>query len=473
MDRRQFLQSLAGAGLAAAQTSRPLNFIFILADDWGWTDLGCYGSKSYDTPNIDRLAAQGMRFTNAYAACPVCSPTRASIMTGRYPARLQLTDWIPGRKQWPAAKLLTPEFRHELPHDETTLAEALKSAGYVSASIGKWHLGGDGYSPTDQGFDRNIGGTSRGSPRTYFGPFDLVGLEGGPEGEDLTDRLSLEAEKFIEANKDRPFFVYLPEFAVHLPLQGRKDLVAKYEGKLKSSQTQNNPVYAAMVESLDQGVGRLLKKLDELNLADRTVVILTSDNGGLRFEGARPDPITSNAPLRAGKGHLYEGGIREPLIVRWPGVVKAGSTCAEPIISVDYFPTILEMAGLKKPAHTIDGVSLMPLLTQKGGLKRDAIYWHYPHYSNQGGPPGGAIRKGDYKLIEFYEDGRVELFNLKNDVGERQNLARKEPKKAGELHGMLKRWRQSVNATMPKMNPNFDVAKADQGLRGVEPKTPE
>ena len=241
--------------------------------------------------------------------------------------------------------MLTPEFRHELPLEEVTLAEALKPAGYVSASIGKWHLGGEGYSPREQGFDRNIGGTFRGSPASYFGPFDLPGLEGGPAGEYLTDRLTAEAEKFIEANRDRPFFLYLPEFAVHLPLGGKKDLVAKYEAKLKSSETQNNPVYAAMVESVDQAVGRLMEKLDALGIADRTVVILTSDNGGLRFEGKSTSPITSNAPLRAGKGHLYEGGIREPLIVRWPGVVKAGSTCDHPVISVDYFPTILEMAA--------------------------------------------------------------------------------------------------------------------------------
>jgi arylsulfatase A len=466
INRRQFLQSLAGAALSAAQNPRPLNFVFILIDDMGWTDLGCYGSKSYDTPNIDRLATQGMRFTNAYAACPVCSPTRASILTGKYPARLHLTDWIPGRKQWPTAKLLTPEFRHELPLEEITLAEALKSAGYASASIGKWHLGGDGYSPTEQGFDRNVGGTARGSPKSYFGPFDLPGLEGGPEGEYLTDRLSTEAEKFIEQNKDRPFFLYLPEFAVHLPLQGKEDLVAKYQAKLKSSETQNNPVYAAMVESVDQGVGRLLQKLDDLRLADRTVVILTSDNGGLRYEGIQTKPVTSNAPLRAGKGHLYEGGIREPLIVRWPGVVKPGSVCDDPLISVDYFPTILEIARLGKPSHPVDGVSILPLLTQKSGLKRDAVYWHYPHYSNQGGPPSGAIRKGDYKLIEFYEDGRLELFNLKDDIGERQNLVRTEPKKAAELDTMLKRWRESVHAAMPTMNPNYDPAKADQGLTG-------
>jgi arylsulfatase A-like enzyme len=276
----------------------------------------------------------------------------------------------------------------------------------------------------------------------------------------------MEAEKFIEENKDRPFFLYLPEFAVHIPLQGKKDLVAKYQAKLKTSETQNNPVYAAMVESVDQSVGRLLRKLDDLRIADRTVVILTSDNGGLRYEGIQTKPVTSNAPLRAGKGHLYEGGIREPLIVRWTGVVKAGSVCDEPMISVDYFPTILEIARLGKPAHPVDGVSILPLLAQTGGLRRDAIYWHYPHYSNQGGPPSGAIRKGDYKLIEFYEDGRLELFNLKDDIGERQNLVRTEPKKAAELHAMLKRWRESVQAAMPTVNPNYDPAKADQGLTG-------
>jgi arylsulfatase A len=471
MERRQFLSVLGGAAAAVAQNRPPLNFIFILVDDWGWADLGCYGSKSYDTPNIDRLAAQGMRFTDAYAACPVCSPTRASVLTGKYPARLHLTDWIPGRKQWPTAKLLVPAFRQELPLEEVTLAEALKPAGYVSASIGKWHLGGDGFSPKEQGFDRNVGGTARGSPATYFGPFDLPGLAGGPPGEYLTDRLTLEAEKFIEQNRDRPFFLYLPEFAVHRPLEGKKELVAKYEAKLKSSEGQNHPVYAAMVESVDEAVGRLVGKLDALGIAGRTVVILTSDNGGLRFEGKDSRPVTSNLPLRAGKGHVYEGGIREPLIVRWPGVVKPGSVCHDQIISIDYFPTILDMAGVKI-LRPVDGVSLLPLLTQKGALQREAIYWHYPHYSNQGGPPAGAVRKGDYKLIEFYEDGRLELFNLKDDIGERRNLVRADPKKAAELHALLKRWRESVGAVMPAPNPGYDAAKADQGLVGVEPKTP-
>jgi arylsulfatase A len=438
----------------------------------GWTDLGCYGSKSYDTPNIDKLASQGMRFTNAYAACPVCSPTRASILTGKYPARLHLTDWIPGRPQWPMAKLLTPSFHQELPLAETTLAEALKTAGYVSASIGKWHLGGDGFSPIEQGFDRNIAGTERGSPATYFGPFDLPDLRGGPKGEYLTDRLSDEAERFLTENRDKPFFLYMPEFAVHLPLEGKKDLVEKYTAKLAGAESQNNPVYAAMVESVDQGVGRLRRKLDERGITDRTVVMLTSDNGGLCYEGRQTKPVTSNAPLRAGKGHLYEGGIREPLIVRWPGVVRAGAVCETPVISVDYFPTILEMAGLAPPRRAVDGVSIMPLLRGEG-LSREAIYWHYPHYSNQGGPPASAIREGDYKLIEFLEGPRVELFRLTDDPGEQRNLARTEKRRLMEMRARLRQWRSSVDAAMPTLNPHYDPARADQGLTGVEAVTPE
>ncbi len=470
MQRRRFLQSLGGAAVAA-QKSRQLNFVFILVDDMGWTDLGCYGGKSYDTPHIDKLASKGMRFTNAYAACPVCSPTRASILTGKYPARLHLTDWIPGGPQWPTAKLLTPAFHQELPLAETTLAEALKPAGYVSASIGKWHLGGDGFSPLEQGFDRNIAGTARGSPATYFGPFDLPGLRGGPKGEYLTDRISDEAERFLTENRDRPFFLYLPEFAVHLPLEGKKDLVEKYTTKLAAAESQNNPVYAAMVESVDQAVGRLMRKLDDLGIADRTVVMLTSDNGGLRYEGRQTRPVTSNAPLRAGKGHLYEGGIREPLIVRSPGV-RAGAVCDTPVISIDYFPTILEMAGLGPPRHAVDGVSLMPLLRGEG-LSREAIYWHYPHYSNQGGPPASAIRNGDYKLIEFLEGPRVELFRLTDDPGEQRNLARTEKRRLVEMRARLRQWRSSVDATMPTLNPHYDPARADQGLTGVEAVTPE
>lgn len=462
-------QLLAGAvGMAAAPP--PPNFLFILIDDMGWRDLACYGSSFYETPNIDRFAGESVRFTNAYAACPVCSPTRASILTGKYPARLHLTDWIPGRAQWPAARLLTPEFRQELPLEEVTIASALKPLGYVSASIGKWHLGGPTFYPEKHGFDLNVGGTHRGQPPSYFGPFALPNLEGGSKDEYLTDRLTAEAEKFIEANRNRPFFLYLPEFAVHLPEQAKPDTIERFRAKADPKNPQHDPVYAAMIASLDENVGRILKKLDALGLAERTVVFFMSDNGGLVYESKRPEPVTSNAPLRGGKGHLYEGGIREPMMVRWPGVTKPGGTCDEPVSSVDFFPTILEMVGRNAaPGLAIDGVSLVPLLRRGGKLRREALYWHYPHYSNQGGVPSGAIRAGDYKLIEFYEDGRLELYNLAQDVRESENLAAGDPRRAARLRRMLENWRVSVGASMPQPNPNYDPKAADQGLRGANP----
>jgi len=364
VSRRGFLGGFLGgaaavvAGRAAPQRVLP-NFLFILIDDMGWRDLGCYGSTYYETPNIDRLASQSVRFTNAYAACPVCSPTRASIMTGKYPARLRITDWIPGRKQFPTARLLTPrppEFRQELPLEETILPQVLKPLGYASASIGKWHLGGPDFYPDKHGFDLNVAGTERGSPASYFGPFDLPNLHGGSKDEYLTDRLSVEAGKFIEANRARPFFLYLPEFAVHLPEQAKPDLVERYRAKADPRNGQHDPVYAAMIASLDENVGRVLKKVDDLNLTERTIVILMSDNGGLEYQGKQPQMVTSNAPLRAGKGHVYEGGIREPMMIRWPGVTRAGTVCDTPVSSVDFFPTMLEMAGV--PARPVDGVSL-------------------------------------------------------------------------------------------------------------------
>src|SRR5436305_1545923 len=318
--RRNFLGTITAAALArSAQPGRKLNFIVILIDDMGWTDLGTFGSKFYQTPNVDRLASQGMKFTNAYAACPVCSPTRASIMTGKYPARLHLTDWIPGRKQWPTAKLLTPEFEHQLPLPEITIAEALKAAGYTTGAIGKWHLGGKGYLPQQQGFDLNIGGTEKGSPPSYFPPYQIPGLEPRFANDYLTDNLSSRAEQFIESNKDRPFFLYLAHFAVHLPLGAKPELAEKYKARIRPDVEQKHPVYGGMVEGADDSVGRIMKKLDDLNLSDRTVIFFLSDNGGLRFEGKQKEPITSNLPLRAGKGHLYEGGVRIPWIVRWPG----------------------------------------------------------------------------------------------------------------------------------------------------------
>ena len=469
--RRRFLSAAAGVSIASAAARSKPNIVFLLVDDLGWRDFGCYGNTFYQTPNLDKLAAEGVRFTNAYAACPVCSPTRASILTGKYPARLHLTDWIAGRPQWPQAKLITPPFEQQLPLRETTIAEALKPLGYRTASIGKWHLGGDGFLPTSQGFDLNVAGTSRGSPASYFGPFDLPNLKGGTKDDFLTEKLSDAAAEFMGAGKD-PFFLYLPEFAVHLPLQAPAAAAEKYRRK-NEGMTFPNPVYSAMVESVDHALGRLRARLDELRIADNTAIFVFSDNGGLRYEGKSPNPVTDNSPLRAGKGHLYEGGIREPLLVYWPGVTKPGRVSDVPVCSVDFFPTILEMAsGKRANVSGIDGVSLESLIRGEGAPKRDALYWHYPHYSNQGGPPAGAIREGDWKLIEFFEDGRLELFNLKDDIGERQNLVLRQPKIAARLSRKLKDWRGSVNAAMPTANPNYDPARADQGLTGAEAPTP-
>lgn len=469
LGRREFLAALAGSSMPAAASVRRPNIIFLLLDDLGWRDFGCYGNRFHETPNLDRLAAEGVRFTSAYAACPVCSPTRASIMTGKYPARLHLTDWIPGRKQWPTAKILTPEFEQQLPLAEVTIAEALKPLGYRTASIGKWHLGGEGFWPENQGFDLNVAGTHRGAPQSYFGPFNLPNLQGGTRDDSLTEKLTQAAEKFIEESAGKaPFFLYLPEYTVHIPLQARPAEVEKYRRK-NGGKDFPNPTYAAMVESFDIAVGRIRNTLERLGIGKETILVVTSDNGGLRFEGRSKNQVTDNSPLRAGKGHLYEGGIREPLIFHWPGVTKAGTVSDVPVSSVDYLPTFVELAGGRPPKPgRIDGSSLVPLLRGKGAPKRPALYWHYPHYSNQGGVPAGAVRAGDWKLIEFYEDGRLELYNLKDDIGERRNLIKEEPGRGTRMHSMLKQWRARVGASMPSPNPAYDAASADQGLTGAE-----
>jgi len=396
-------------------------------------------------------------FTDAYAACPVCSPTRASLLTGRYPQRYNLTDWLPGRPDRPDQKLLRPKINPQLPLEEITLAEALKPAGYVCGHVGKWHLGGKGFGPEQQGFDVNVAGDQTGTARSYFAPFKskdgtfMPGLETAPEGEYLTDRLTSEAEKCIGANRDKPFFLYLAHYAPHIPLRAKSELVAKY--KPGKHGEQGNPNYAAMLESVDEGVGRILKKLDEVKIAERTIVIFNSDNGGLATLEGSNMASTYNGPLRDGKGYLYEGGIRVPLIVRWPGVTKAGTSCSVPVSSIDFFPTALEACGVTSEAK-VDGVSLVPLL--KGGeLKREALYWHYPHYANQGSRPGGAVRAGNYKLIEFYEDGRRELYDLKKDVSESQNLIADKPEVAKELAAKLDAWRKDVGAKMMTPNPDY------------------
>lgn len=452
MNRRNFLKaaglgavSLAVPNHALASTHKKPNILFILIDDMGWPDLACFGSKFHETPNIDRLARQGMKFTDAYAACPVCSPTRASIMTGQYPARVGITDFIPGHWR-PYEKLVVPENRLQLPLESVTLGEVMKEQGYATCYIGKWHLGGRDHSPDKQGFDKVILGVKNRNDKQVSG---------------FTDQ----AIKFIEERKDEPFFLYLSHHTVHIKLEAPKELVEKYKKKPKPPAGVNNPVYAAMVEHLDTHTGRILKKLDDLSLAENTIVIFFSDNGGLRqayggYKGPR-QIVSSNAPLRDEKGTLYEGGIRVPLIVRWPGVIKPGAECSVPVTSVDFYPTFLDVLSAKgNPNQPLDGESILPPLKQTGKLKRDAIYWHYPHYHHS--RPAGAIREGDYKLIEFYVDGRLELYDLANDIGEKKNLAADMPHKAARMQQKLSRWRRSVNAKMPTANPGYDPARADE-----------
>lgn len=466
-----------GAGSASKAEKRQPNFVFILVDDLGYMDIGAYNPKSfYDTPCVNALAQQGMRFTDAYAACPVCSPTRGSIMTGKYPTRIGITDYInqAGGNQpekWRRkTKLLPASYKDRLALDETTLAEALKAAGYATFFAGKWHMGPEGFWPEDQGFDVNKGGIERGGPyggKRYFSPYGNPRLSDGPPGEHLPDRLARDTVSFIKANRDKPFMAYLSFYSVHTPLMARADLKKKYQEKRKSAPperwgkegarkvrlVQNHAVYAGMVEAMDQAVGTVMAGLEKMGLAENTVVFFMSDNGGLSTSEGHP---TCNLPLRAGKGWLYEGGIREPMIINWPGVTRPGSVCRTPVTSTDFYPTILAMAGLPaKPDQHCDGISLTPLL--KGGkrLDRDALFWHYPHYGNQGGSPGAAIRSGPWKLIEFFEDRRVELYNLSEDIGEKNDLAARMPGKAKALQAQLHAWQKETGALFPKPNPRF------------------
>lgn len=467
MLRRHFLPTLAGGLLPAGAAPRP-NFVLILADDLGARDLACYGNPYVKTPHLDRLAREGARFTQAYAACPVCSPTRASILTGRYPVRTGVTDWITGRPSHARGPVVTPRTATELKLEETTIAESLKPAGYRSASIGKWHLGGEGFTPTDQGFDLNVGGTHSGSPppapRPYFGPFDLPNLKAGPD-DFLTEKLTAAAASFIADNRANPFFLYLSHYTVHTPLSARDADVARH----KDAAGRYDPVYAAMIESLDESVGGVMKALDDARVADRTMLLFFSDNGGLCYEGQSKNRVTDNSPFRAGKGHIYEGGIREPLIVRYPGVVKPGSTVDTPVMSIDFLPTFRDACGL--PIASVDGVSLMPLLRGRRLAPRP-LFWHYPHYSNQGGEPASAILDGDWKLIEFLVDGRRELFNLRADPREQSNLIERQPGVAKRLAVRLDAWRRATGAILPQKNPAADPQWPGFGLTGEQRPTP-
>lgn len=469
LNRRTFLASAGGClALAQPQAARP-NIVFILADDLGWRDLACYGNEHHSTPHIDRLATEGARFTQAYAASPVCSPTRASILTGRWPARAGITDWIPGRPSPERGPLLTPATARQLRLEEVTLAELLRLSGYRTAHIGKWHLGGAGFLPADQGFDLNVAGTDGGSPprsaRPYFGPFELPGLKAG-EGEFLTEKLTAEAVRFIEQNRQNPFFLLLSHFTVHIPLSAPQELVDHHRARAGG---RYHPVYAAMVETLDQSVGRVSEALEHAGLARNTIVVLFSDNGGLCFEGTSKERVTSNAPLRAGKGHLYEGGIRVPFLLRYPGVARAGAVIDAPVSSIDLLPTLCGAAGIR--ARSADGASLLPLLRGEPAHPRQ-LFWHYPHYSNQGGEPASAIRDGDWKLIEFYHGGRRELYNLRNDAGETRNLAPSQQALVKKLSLALHQWLRQTDARLPQPNPEADPAWPGLGLTGAEPPHP-
>ncbi len=459
------------------------NILFILLDDLGWRDIGCMGSPFYETPVIDALARRGMRFTDAYAASPVCSPTRAAILSGQYPARIGVTDYI----IWSGGDgaegaLRGPKNMDRLPTSHTSLAAALRDGGYATWHIGKWHLGPEECYPQHHGFDVNIGGCEWGMPKHgYFSPWDIPGLDNAAEGTYLTDHLG-EAAVDLIANRDpdTPFFLNLSLYAVHTPVQGKPDLVDKYRAKaemlgLDRAQTfavgerfpcahkqdqrvvrrlvQSDPAYAAMVETVDTTIGRVIDAIAAAGELDNTIIVFTSDNGGLSTAESSP---TCNAPLAEGKGWMYDGGTREPLIVVAPGLTPANSTCTQPVTSPDFYPTLLELAGLPpRPEQHVDGESFVSLLRDPAArMQREAIFWHYPHYGNQGGTPGSSMRMGDYKLIEFFEDGRRELYNLRTDVAEAHDLASDCPERVATMHERLVAWRESIGAQLPTPNPD-------------------
>lgn len=456
-------------------TKKKQNFVFILVDDLGWTDLGYSGSSFYESPNIDALCNESIQFTNAYASASICSPTRAAIMTGKHPARLNITDWIPGFVPKTTEKLVGPDILNELPLKETTIAEAFKTHGYKTFFAGKWHLGDEGYYPEEQGFDINIGGHHKGSPPGgYYSPYKNPKISDGPKGEYLTDRLTNETINFIESVDNDPFLLYLSYYTVHTPIQANKQYVERFknrnlsepdyreEGRGVTTLKQHNADYASMVYALDKNIGKLVTKLKERGLYDNTTLIFTSDNGGLSTvlnTGKRKGP-TSIEPLRAGKGWLYEGGIRVPLLIKPSHYAAKDKVINEPVVSHDFFPTMLSMADIEIDATIeIDGVDLSPILVNNGPIERKEIFWHYPHYHGSGWAPGAAIRQGDWKLIEFYDSETVELYNLKDDISETNDLSLKEPEKVIALQNRLHNLQKSVNAKYPSSNPEYKAEK--------------
>jgi arylsulfatase A-like enzyme len=491
------------------------NILFILIDDMGWMDLSCQGSKFYETPNIDSIAREGLQFTRAYASCPVCSPTRASLLTGKYPARVGITQWIGGENR---GKVIGAPYLHNLPLSEYTLPKTLKDNGYNTFHVGKWHLGDNKYSPEKHGFDVNIGGCHMGSPWSgYFSPYNIPTLPDGPEGEYLTDRLTDEAIKLIKNHiKDSnngnysPFFLNMSFYSVHTPVQAPNEEIAYFERKLKDMKldeidpliyedidfhlenrrlskirrriVQSHTTYAAMIHRLDENIGRLLKTLDDVNIGNDTIVIFFSDNGGLSDSGSAP---TSNLPLRNGKSYMYEGGIREPLLIRWKNSIDFGQVTDYPVTTPDFYPTLLEWCNIDlKPQQHIDGKSFAFLKELKNenrnselqnseliiskletDFKRGPIFWHYPHYNNNGACPASAVIDGDWKLIEWHEESELELFNLKKDIGEKVNLAKAHPEKTTELFNILNNWKDEVKAKMPKKNPSYHLFDAKKYIK--------
>ncbi len=443
--------------LIGAHAKETPNIVLLLADDLGWTGLSCYGSDFYETPNLDRLAAEGVKFTDAYAACTVCSPTRASLMTGKYPARLYLTDFIAGQNR-PWAKLTVPDWQKGLLHEHTTLAEALKAQGYQTAMAGKWHLERPEHkaedTPTNHGFDVAM----RRPPGTRGYKMK--------DGSHLTDYLTDQAIAYIEgaANREEPFFLYMSYNVPHTPIQGRQELIEAFEKKRNPKAIHHNATYAAMVASLDQSAGRLMQTLEALQISDSTLVIFTSDNGGLTQRYGKHDDFTENLPLRRGKGSAYEGGVRVPAIIKWPGHSKPSTVCETPIMTIDYFPTLLKAAGAKGELSA-DGRNLLPILQEPSkSLERD-LFWHYPHYHAGGDSPYSAIRSGQYRLIEFHEDKSIALYHLSNDLGEQHDLADELPDQALALQRKLHQWLKSVSAQSMQPNPNHDASKATRVVR--------
>jgi arylsulfatase A-like enzyme len=493
------------AGGPQAPSSKP-NIIFILCDDLGWKDLGCYGSTFYETPNLDRLAARGMKFMNGYASSPVCSPSRSSIMTGQYPVHTGITDWIPGARNLigpdPDMSVLEPSFVQDLSTNGPTIAQALKAGGYATCFAGKWHLGLNPKNwPQEMGFDYNYGGWAAGNPRAegmggYFSPWHNPFLPDAPKGTFLTDELTTKTIEFIqqEVKAGKPFFADLSFYAVHEPIEAKPEYIKKFKEKahrlgldqqpqfvkdepwmltypsFKERIIQSDPVYAGLIYSVDENVGRVMDTLEQLGIASNTVVVFSSDNGGLSTAEGSP---TSNLPLRDGKGWTYEGGVRVPLIVDWPGVTAGGAVCKFPVVNTDFYPTFLDMACLpQRPEESMDGVSLAPLLHGEPAINQPVIYWHYPHYGDQGGSPSSALRMGDWKLVQFYGDNHVELYNLASDVEERRDLAKALAEKTAELLKLLNEWKFQTHAKIPEINPYYNPGEFVRYLRehGIDNK---